>query len=149
MIVFDLKCAAGGHIFEAWFGSSEDYESQKARDLVQCPMCGDASVDKAVMAPRLGGTSPEVGREETVFSSDPTTVKSLMAALAAVQREMISRSDYVGERFADEARAIHLGEAEARSIYGKATPAETRILREEGIAVAPLPFPVVPPGEEN
>jgi len=148
VIVYDLKCS-DGHVFEAWFGSSDDFDDQNARGLVQCPMCGSQSVEKAAMAPRIGSSVEPGGRQQDVISSDPAMMKSLLAAMAAVQREVVSRSDYVGERFAQEARAIHLGEADSRSIYGKATPAETQSLREEGISVAPLPFPVVPPGEEN
>jgi hypothetical protein len=139
VIVFDLKCE-GGHVFEAWFGSSGDFEDQQRRGLVECPICGDKQVAKAVMAPRIpakgGGPSP-------------AEMKQMLAKLAGAQKRILDKSDYVGERFADEARAIHLGEADARSIYGKATPAETESLKSEGIAVAPLPFPVTPPGEKN
>jgi hypothetical protein len=73
----------------------------------------------------------------------------MLAALAVAQRKMLETSDFVGDRFADEARAIHLGEADARSIHGRATPEQTQSLIEEGITVAPLPFPVVEPGQEN
>lgn len=145
MIVFDLKCEAGGHVFEAWFGSSEDYESQRARGLVACPLCGDERIGKAVMAPRVSAK----GNQAPSARVDPEAMKAVLAAMAAAQKDMLSKSNYVGNRFADEARAIHLGEATARSIYGKATFAETESLIEEGIEVAPLPFPVVEPGEEN
>lgn len=137
MIVFDLRCDPAGHVFEAWFGSSDDYESQRARGLVDCPICGSGAVEKAVMAPRISG------------GGDTADVKALMAALATAQREMLAASEYVGPRFSEEARAIHLGEAEARSIHGQATRAEADALRAEGIGVAPLPFPVSPPGTEN
>lgn len=154
MIVFDLRCAPHGHVFEAWFGSSDDYESQKARGLVSCPLCGAGEVDKAVMAPRLAAKgNSRIGRggggAQEMMLPDPDGVKQMLAAVADLQKRMIEQSTYVGDRFADEARAIHLGEAATRSIYGKATPAETASLVEEGIQVMPLPFPVAEPGQEN
>ena len=145
MIVFDLRCEGSSHVFEAWFGSSEDYESQRARGLVSCPICGDERVGKAVMAPRVGAK----GNQAIVRPADAAAMKAMLAAMAAAQKQLLEKSSYVGERFADEARAIHLGDAAARSIYGKATRAETESLIEECIEVAPLPFPVVEPGEEN
>lgn len=151
MIVFDLRCSPAGHVFEAWFGSTAAFESQQRLGLVECPLCGAPDVEKAVMAPRIasgdgeGDGAPPVDRPP----SDPASIKRMLAAMAAMQRRLLEGSHYVGERFADEARAIYLGEADARSIYGKATEAETRSLAEEGIEVAPLPFPVVLPGEEN
>jgi hypothetical protein len=155
MIVFDLCCSPNGHVFEAWFGSSDDYESQRRRGLVQCPLCGAEAVEKAVMAPRVGAKgnqaptpAPKPAMRDIV-SSDPAEVKTMLATMAALQKKMLESADYVGTRFADEARAIHLGETEARPIYGKATDAETRSLAEEGIEVAALPFPLVAPGEEN
>ncbi len=151
MIVFDLRCRSAGHVFEAWFGSTADYESQKQRGLVACPLCGTEDVEKALMAPNVGakGNRSDTRPSNTVMMAGPEEAKAMLAAMAVVQRTILEQSDYVGDRFADEARAIHLGDAVARSIYGKATDAETRNLIEEGIAVAPLPFPVVLPGEEN
>lgn len=145
MIVFDLRCEAAAHVFEGWFGSSEDYEGQRERGLVVCPLCGDDRIEKAVMAPRVGAK----GNQSPTGSADPEAMKAMLAAMASAQKEMLEKSSYVGDRFADEARAIHLGEAAARSIHGKATRAETESLIEEGIQVSPLPFPVVEPGEEN
>ena len=138
MITFDLKCAPQGHVFEAWFGSTEDYEAQRARGLVACPICGAGEVDKAPMAPNI----PAKG-------AAPEAVKAVLAEMAAAQKKMLAGSDFVGERFADEARAIHLGEAEARAIHGQATAQEAEDLRDEGIPVAPLPFAVPPPETEN
>jgi hypothetical protein len=138
MIIFDLKCAPQGHVFEAWFGSSEDYEAQRARGLVACPICGAGEVDKAPMAPNI----PAKG-------APPEAVKAVLADMAAAQKKMLAGSDFVGDQFADEARAIHLGESEARAIHGQATPEEAEDLRDEGIPVAPLPFPVPPPETEN
>lgn len=141
MIVFDLKCAPRGHVFEGWFASGADYESQQARGLVSCPICGAAEVAKAPMAPAVaakGNAAP-----------DPVTMKKVLAEMARLQRRLLERSEHVGDRFVDEARAIHLGEAEARAIHGRASPADAKALVEEGIPVAPLPFPVLEPGEEN
>jgi hypothetical protein len=143
MIIFDLKCAPQGHVFEAWFGSSEDYEAQKARGLVSCPLCGTAEVEKAPMAPRVGAKGNRQG------GPPPEQIKALLASMAEAQKQMLETSEHVGPRFADEARAIHLGESEARSIHGQATPEQADELREEGIPVAPLPFPLIPPEAEN
>jgi len=152
MIIFDLKCAAQGHVFEGWFGSSADYEEQQRRGLVSCPLCGSSEVAKAVMAPAVGAKgnrgSADAPRPE-LFSGDAETVKRMLASLAAEQKKLLASSEHVGERFADEARAIHLGDAEARAIHGRATRDQAESLIEEGIPVAPLPFPVVEPGEEN
>jgi hypothetical protein len=147
VIIFDLRCTPAGHVFEAWFGSSGDYADQQARGLVSCPICGAAEVEKAPMAPAV----PKKGGEaaSNLMSSDPATVKQMLGALAAMQRKLVESSDWVGDRFASEARAIHLGEADARSIHGRATREQAESLAEDGIPIAPLPFPVAPPGEEN
>lgn len=140
MIVFDLKCG-GGHVFEAWFGSSGDYRDQQDRGLVSCPICGDGQVAKAPMAPAVpakGSSAPA-----------PAEVKQMLGALAEMQKKLVEGSDWVGDRFATEARAIHLGEAAARQIHGRATRAEADSLIDEGIPVAPLPLPIAPPKEQN
>ena len=153
MIVFDLICRPEGHVFEAWFGSSEDYDDQSQRGLVQCPLCGAGHVEKAVMAPRVGAKGnqrlPGARANSELVSSDPAGVKQMLAAMAAAQKQILERSEYVGDRFADEARAIHVGEADDRPIHGRATPEQSESLIDEGISVAPLPFPVIEPGQEN
>ncbi len=136
MIIFDLKCTPQGHVFEAWFASSSAFEEQLGRGLVACPICGSPEVAKAPMAPAVGPRSNS--RSEAP-----------LATLLAAQKRLLESSEAVGTRFADEARAIHLGEAEARAIHGEATRAEAESLLDDGIPIAPLPFPVVPPGEEN
>lgn len=141
MIVFDLKCAHA-HVFEAWFGSSEDYEGQRARGLVACPICGDSNVAKAVMAPAVpakGNRAPDA-KPAPVAAHPPEAVKAMLAAIAEVQAKVEANCDYVGDRFAEEARAIHHGESESRGIYGEATPEQAVALKEEGIEVAALPF---------
>src|SRR5687767_13329987 len=110
MIVFDLRCAPQGHVFEAWFGSSIDYHSQQQRGLVQCPLCGSLEIDKAAMAPRIGGgASATVTPSPAETVADPASVKAMLSAMAALQRRMLENSHYVGDRFVTEARAIYLG----------------------------------------
>ncbi len=133
MIVFDLQCGDGCDTFEAWFRSSADYEEQRAAGLVECPFCQSVNVAKAPMAPRVprkGGGNP-------------------LAQLAAMQAEMLEQSQWVGDRFADTARAMHSGEIEAQRVHGSATLEQARSLVEEGVPVAPLPLPVLPPTEVN
>lgn len=139
MIVFDLRCA-GEHVFEAWFGSSDDYDDQKSRGLLTCPVCGSGEVGKAVMAPRVGS-----GQGDGPAPPSPEQAKALLHALAVAQGEALKTSRWVGRRFAEEARAIHAGEREGETIHGQATLAEARALIDEGVPVAPLPLPVVPP----
>ncbi|MFW2829736.1 DUF1178 family protein [Sphingomonas sp. ID0503] len=140
MIVFDLRCDPAGHVFEAWFGSSDDYEGQQARGLVSCPICGSGTVGKAVMAPRLSGTGE---------APDPRVMKQALTLLAKAQAEMLSKSEDVGTDFARRARAIHDGEEAAKPIYGQATAPEVRDLLSDGVPVAPLPLPVRPPERDN
>ena len=143
MIVFDLRCG-GGHVFEAWFGATADYEAQRTRGLVACPLCGTTEVTKALMAPRLS-----TGKAESARAFDPSAVKAGLAALAKGQAKMLESSDWVGRAFAEEARAIHHGEQTRRSIHGEASRSEVAGLIDDGIGVAPLPFPVVRPAQSN
>ena len=138
MIVYDLSCQPAGHVFEAWFGSSADYDDQRERGLGSCPMCGSGEVGKAPMAPAVAGTKRE--------ALDP---KMMLAALAAAQAKALEKSTWVGKAFPEQARAMHLGEAEHRPIHGQATPEQAKSLADEGVPIAPLPLPVVPPDEAN
>lgn len=140
MIVFDLRCASG-HVFEAWFGKSADFDDQSARGLVECPLCGERDVAKAVMAPAV----PSKGNRQPT----PHEVKAFMGRLAGAQKKVLASSDYVGDRFAAEARAIHDGETEGRSIHGEATRADVEALVADGVSVSPLPLPVIPPKAKN
>ncbi|MDB5686054.1 MAG: hypothetical protein JWR77_643 [Rhizorhabdus sp.] len=162
MIVFDLACAPAAHVFEIWFGSSADYESQNQRGLISCPYCGSIDVDKAVMAPRVAakGNQRSEPNKLPVPASDgavpmasgtpsPEQFKAMVHALAEVQAKMLKGSEHVGRRFADEARSMHLGEIDSRPIHGQATIEEAQALVEEGIPVAALPLPVRPPGQDN
>jgi hypothetical protein len=130
MIVFDLKCSRA-HVFEAWFDSTEAYDEQRARGLVQCPLCDCAGIEKAVMAPAVAAKGNQRGGD--------VQAKSELARLASLQADIESSCDYVGSRFADEARARH-GKDDARGIYGETSLASALDLAAEGIPVAPLPF---------
>ncbi|MFL9842371.1 DUF1178 family protein [Sphingomonas sp. ST-64] len=144
MIVFDLKCGAD-HVFEAWFGSSADYEDQRTGGLLACPMCGDAQIGKAVMAPNVAAK----GNRDTPPAATKPDPKQMLAALATAQARMLEGSQWVGTTFADKARAMHLGEVAHAPIHGQASIAEAKALVEEGVPVAPLPLPVVPPDQCN
>jgi len=156
MIVFDLQCRSGGHRFEGWFGSSEDFENQQQRGLVSCPECGSIDVGKAVMAPNVGRKGNQAAAklpasQETVSNGPPLPPEAvkMMKQLAKMQAEALKDSKWVGEKFAEDARAMHYGEREMENIHGQATLQEAKELHEEGIGVAPLPFPVAPPGKAN
>ena len=146
MIVFDLACA-DGHVFEAWFGSTGAYDDQRARGLLACPLCGSAEVAKALMAPNVSakGNSGSLSVPMRGGAIAPAEMKTMLAALAKAQAKMLEGSEHVGARFAAEARAIHDGDAPERQIHGQATREEAKALIDEGVPVAPLPLPVVPP----
>lgn len=156
MIVFDLRCDEG-HRFEGWFASSDDYTAQQERGLLACPQCGSVAVDKAPMAPAVpvkGNQMREprpAGRPDAPVSNAPIPreVMQAMQALAAAQSKALENSRWVGDGFAEESRAMHYGEKDLEVIHGKATLAEAKALLEEGIAVAPLPFPVAEPDKLN
>lgn len=134
MIVFDLKCGHG-HVFEAWFGSSEDYDVQLARGLVNCPLCGAQDIQKAVMAPAIAAKANQ--REIRNAAAGRETAD--MATLLAAQRALEAQSDWVGPRFATEARARHEA-GNARPVHGEASLSEVKSLLEDGVSVVPLPF---------
>jgi hypothetical protein len=154
MIRYALACD-NGHEFESWFPSSASYEQQAERGLVECPHCGSAKVGKQLMAPRLGrkGGSPaepaaSPAAENLPVPAPPAQPVALMsereqairAMLKAVREHVTKTADYVGPSFAEEARKMHYGETEHRSIYGEADAAEARALIEEGIEFHPLPL---------
>lgn len=140
MIVFDLRCGRGD-VFEAWFASTAAFDDQRERGLVACPVCGDVAVEKAVMAPRVAAKGNR--------GVAPAAAKAMLKALASAQADALRDSRWVGDRFASEARAMHLGEQSRETIHGVATASEAQSLSEEGIAVTPLPLPVVPPEAAN
>jgi len=152
MIVFDLACA-GGHRFEGWFASSAAFADQQARGLVACPHCQSTAIAKAPMAPSVPakGNSRErtgVGKQ-AVAGKLPPEVAVAMQALAQAQARALRDSTWVGDRFANESRAMHYGERDHATIHGQATRDEAAALIDEGITVTPLPFPVAPPDELN
>ncbi|MBI2746733.1 MAG: DUF1178 family protein [Burkholderiales bacterium] len=144
MKVFNLQCSAH-HLFEGWFASEEDYSSQVERGLLECPLCADKTIQKLPSAPRLNfgaAQAPQAASsadKQAVVTGDPA--QALQAAYLQLARRIVSETEDVGERFAEEARKIHYGETEERGIRGQASPAETEALMEEGIAVMPLPLP--------
>lgn len=152
MIRYDLKCA-DGHEFESWFASSAAYDKLAAAGMVSCALCGSDKVEKALMAPRVPSkgntkTDPAPGAPSAAPSPADNAAPVLSAPagaevekkLAAIRAEIEKNSDYVGDKFADEARKMHLGDTEARSIHGEATLSDAKSLLEDGIPVAPLPF---------
>lgn len=136
MIVYDLQCR-GGHRFEAWFASSQDFDGQQERGLLTCPLCGETHVTKAAMAPAI----PAKSNRQPSRPNDAQTMASgdALEQLLMLQRAFEDSSDYVGDRFADEARAIHRA-GEDRRVHGEATAEQVKALREEGVPLLPLPF---------
>jgi hypothetical protein len=132
MILFELRCAAQHH-FEAWFRDGATYDKQAAGGEITCPVCGDSRIEKAPMAPRLSK-----GRGAALDAQE--AVGELRKALVGLKRQVEANCDYVGEKFPDEARKIHYGDAEARPIYGEASPEQAQELEEEGVAVARIPW---------
>ena len=150
MIVFDLSCG-GGHRFEGWFGSSDDFAAQQARGLVACPQCGSAEIEKAPMAPSVPKKGNQRGQAKQAVAGGelPPEAAEMFARLAALQAEALKTSTWVGDQFAERSREMHYGERDPHPIHGQATPDEARALVEEGITVAPLLVPVAPPDELN
>lgn len=137
--VFNLGCSAG-HRFEGWFASNEDFESQSARRLIECPVCGDAEVGKLPSAPRLNLGVASAQAEAPKPAAAPPVDARVQALVLAMARQIAAQTENVGDRFASEARAIHYEEAPERAIRGVASREEVEELVEEGIAVLPLPF---------
>ncbi len=154
MIRYALKCAEG-HVFDAWFRDSAAFDTLAGERRVTCAVCGEVRVEKSLMAPSVraderpatrAGETPvpppaagaPAGRAVPGPLSAPATPAE--AALAGLRRFLSEKVSYVGRQFADEARSIHLGEAEERPIWGEATPEDARALQEDGVPVAPLPW---------
>ena len=153
MIRYSLQCERG-HAFESWFQSSSAYESQEKRKLVNCPICGSAKVERAIMAPQIvsqtrhdraePAPAPAVApaTEVTAPTSTPLLMaqeRELRAKIKELRDHIVKNADNVGERFPNEARKMHYGDIEHRPIYGEASPDEARALIEEGVEVSPLP----------
>ena len=154
--VLDLHCGQQ-HVFEGWFGSEDDYQSQLARGLLTCPMCGDVSVTKKLSAPRLNlNAAASASHAQSTSASTPAvpTLPSLQevanvepaqlqVALLNMMRHVVANTEDVGNNFPEEARKMHYGEAAHRNIRGHATAQETEALMDEGISVMPMPLPDV------
>lgn len=141
MKVLNLRCEHS-HTFEGWFASAEDFESQCARGLVECPMCGSTAITKGLSAPRLNlGAAREPEAPKAAPSADTPEARWMRAV-----REVLARTEDVGDRFVDEARRMHYGETEERGIRGQASPEQAEALLDEGIVVMPL---LVPPGAKG
>ena len=159
MKVLDLQCAQG-HGFEGWFGSEEDFQSQQARALVQCPLCGDANISKKLSAPRLNlsRASAPPASERSDRSAQPERADrsehndkamavtgpqdaNMAKIWMEIGRHLMANTTDVGTRFAEEARKIHYGEAPERGIRGQTSAREARELMEEGIGVLPFALP--------
>jgi hypothetical protein len=164
MILYNLVCAKG-HQFESWFAGSAAYDKQAKRGLVECPVCGSARVEKALMTPRLARTrksmpaasdAPGPAAPEPVVPAAPEPPapvavispqeRELRTKLRELREHLVKNAENVGQRFPEEARKMHYGEKEHRSIYGTASPDDAKALHEEGIEFAPLP---VLPDERN
>jgi hypothetical protein len=142
MIKYALSCEKA-HSFESWFPSSDSYDVQARRGLIACPDCGSTRVSKAIMAPAIVGEQKKRPRQEAPAA--PVALlderqQRLREMARQLRQEIIANSDDVGTKFPEEARAIHDGDAPARSIRGQATPEEARALIEDGVGVMPLPF---------
>lgn len=134
MIRYDLKCENGDE-FDAWFSSIADYDKQAEAGLIECPHCGSTHVTKAPMAPSVCTSRKKEAQKERAVA---------MAMAQKVRQHIKENFDYVGDKFAEEARKMHEGETEERAIWGEATPEEARELAEEGIPAAPLPAQLAP-----
>lgn len=153
MIKYRLRCSAE-HEFDAWFRSGADYDTQARRGLVSCPTCDVTTVEKALMAPNVATRAVEAspgshgpsgdgdgGAQPIAAMPDPPTEaqRALLTLMRKVREEVKKNSEYVGDRFANEVRRMHLDEIPHRGVYGEASPADARALIEDGIEVYPLP----------
>jgi len=146
MKVLDLRCGAG-HAFEGWFASEEDYGSQRERGLLDCPLCGDATVMRLPSAPRLnlsGAQAPAQPSVQAPAAEDRMPGPPAAVRLVEAVAELLRHAEDVGPRFAEEARRIHYGQSDARAIRGQATPREREALSDEGIEVFTLPVALPP-----
>jgi hypothetical protein len=149
MIRYALSCDKG-HAFETWFQSSAAYDKQAKHGLVTCPVCDSSKVEKTIMAPRLSGVkkgaAPPTPPAPAAATEAPGPVamvspqeRELRKKLKELREHLVKNADYVGQKFPDEARKMHYGETEHRSIYGEASPEQAKELHEEGIEFHPLP----------
>ncbi|TCT03407.1 DUF1178 family protein [Paralcaligenes ureilyticus] len=142
--VFDLQCESG-HIFEGWFGSADGYESQQARGLLACPVCGSSKVGKKLSAPRINvgharePQAPEKTDKTAVAAPASSQLMQLQGEILRHLRQIVRSTENVGEQFSEEARRMHEGVIEERAIRGTATAQERESLAQDGIVVMPIP----------
>ena len=136
MIQYALKCE-DGHSFDSWFQSADAFEKLHRAGLIECAVCGGAGVSKAVMSPRVNSAVATVDKPVRALSEPASPAQQ---ALTELRKTIEKNADYVGNRFVDEARAIHDGSAPERAIYGEARLEDAKKLVEDGVPVAPLPF---------
>lgn len=139
MIVFDLLCG-NDHEFESWFQDGAAFEKLAKAGHVTCPVCGDTKVSKSLMAPAVSGTKKKSGEKMAVSAKAAQQMGKYMEAVKEMREQVEKNCDYVGEKFPEEARKMHYGEAETRNIYGEATDSEAETLQEEGIEVQRIPW---------
>lgn len=136
MIRYALTCK-DGHQFESWFQSAQAYDKLRAGGLITCAICGGGGIEKSLMAPRIGGATPPAKPKDHPLSEPASDMEN---AARALKRKIEESADYVGDKFAAEARAMHDGDTPERAIYGEANPTEAKKLLEDGVPVLPLPF---------
>lgn len=140
MILYQLRCGKE-HQFEAWFKDGQTCDRQLVRKSVECPVCGNRKIAKALMAPRIGASEKNQPAKPAAAPQDMAVMAgAVRQQLQAIRAKIEENCDYVGEKFADEARKIHYGETEARGIYGEATDDQHQELVEEGVEVARVPW---------
>ncbi len=140
MILYDLRCRKG-HVFEAWFRDSGTYEAQVSAGEVPCPTCGTTKVEKSLMAPNVAGTKKrDRDAVPTKAAMETKEAAEMRKALVEMRNKIEADFDYVGANFAEEARKIHYGETDSRSIYGETSQDEAKALDEEGIEVQRIPW---------
>ena len=140
MKVIDLRCQSG-HRFEGWFATDDDFMEQNGRGLIECPLCADKVIARLPSAPRLNLSGAREPVPATAVEPGDDTLRQAQAQWMQMVRKVLDATEDVGERFADEARRIHYGDAPERGIRGQASEQEREALREEGIDVHPLPIP--------
>lgn len=152
MIVYDLRCDAG-HDFEGWFADRKAFDAQSRSDQLLCPYCGETRVERRVSKLRIGSSTESNATSMTPASrtSPPSDERrtEVLGKLAALQTEMLKTSQWVGNGFARRARAMADGDEPTATIHGQATVAEAKAMRDEGVAVMPLLFPVIPPEQKH
>ena len=139
MIFYDLICG-NEHEFESWFQDSAAYDKLRKAGQVACPVCGDAKISKSLMAPAVSGAKKKGDTQKAVSSEAAQQMGQYMAAIKELRSEVEKNCDYVGDKFPEEARKIHYGEAETRNIYGEASDDDAQDLQEEGIEFQRIPW---------